>query len=119
MAESKPRQSNMRSEGFFFQGRGQYTIFITLWTESGTFGHAAQNKDSPMRPGKALNTFIVLRAESGTFAHAAHNKDFPLRPGRGIKYPPAVDNILIHHSAVSKECLKSAFLLIKESKQPL
>ena len=28
---------------------------------------------------------IALRAESGTFAHAAQNKDSTLRPGRAIK----------------------------------
>ena len=28
MAEAKPRWSNRRSEGFFFCGRGQYTIFL-------------------------------------------------------------------------------------------
>ena len=29
MAEAKPRLFNMRSEGFFFRGRGQYPIFCT------------------------------------------------------------------------------------------
>ena len=37
MAEAKPRQSNMRSEGFFFRGRGQYTIFLYFRPEIGNF----------------------------------------------------------------------------------
>ena len=32
-----------------------------------------------------IHCFIHLRAESGTFAHAARNKDSTLRPGRAIK----------------------------------
>ena len=37
MAEAKPRQSNMRSEGFFIRGRGQYTIFLYSRPERAKF----------------------------------------------------------------------------------
>ena len=37
MAEAKPRQSNMRSEGLFFRRRGQYTIFLHSRSERANF----------------------------------------------------------------------------------
>ena len=47
--EAKPRQSTMRSEGLFFRGHGQYTIFL----------HS--------RPSERANFRLAQRPESGTF----------------------------------------------------
>ena len=44
MAEAKPRQSNMRSEGFFFRGHGQYTIFLYSRSERDNFRLAPRPK---------------------------------------------------------------------------
>ena len=49
MAEAKPRQLNMRSEGLFFLGRGQYTIFL----------HSRPERESQLSFSAAARKFVL------------------------------------------------------------
>ena len=72
MVEAKPRQSNMRSEGLFFRGRDQYTIFLHSRSESQLSFSAAARKLA-LSGRSTENIFSSLRTQSGNFASAALN----------------------------------------------
>ena len=59
IAEAKPRQSNMWSEGLFFRGRGQYTIFLHALGESNTFAVKPLFKNATFCLGYAEKHYTV------------------------------------------------------------
>ena len=61
MAEAELRQSNMRSEGFFFRGRGQYTIFFALPARESQFSFSAAARKLALS-GRSTKKYIFAPA---------------------------------------------------------